>query len=101
MTISTLKIHSKRFSYILILVAALLSIPFIVMQFTNEVSWKAGDFVMMGILLTGGLLICDFAMQKVKKSQHRLLICVAVTLLFLLIWVELAVGILGTPFAGS
>jgi hypothetical protein len=40
-------------------------------------------------------------MRKVKKIEHRVAICAALLLALALVWIELAVGIFGTPFAGS
>ena len=79
----------------------LLSIPFIAMQFTSEVDWKIQDFIIMGILLFGTGLIFELVMRKVKTIKNRILICFTILIIFLLVWTELAVGILGTPFAGS
>lgn len=101
MNVSVSDMNRKKLINILLGVAALLSIPFIVMQFTEEVSWQAGDFLVMGVLLTVALLGCDFAVRKVKSTRYRFFIYFAVLLLFLLVWAELAVGIFGTPFAGS
>jgi len=78
-----------------------LSIPLIAMQFTDEVSWKISDFVVMGILLLSIGIICDITIRKVSKIKHRISICIAILVVFILIWAELAVGIFGTPFAGS
>lgn len=93
--------ENKRLMIILGVAAALLSIPFFAMQFTNEVDWKAGDFLIMGVLLFGTGLMCELVLRKVKNTGKRLLICGGVLILFLLVWAELAVGIFGTPFAGS
>ena len=101
MTVSASDMNRKKSINILLGVAALLSIPFIAMQFTEEVSWQAGDFLVMGVLLTVALFGCDFALRKVKNARYRFLIYFAVLLLFLLVWAELAVGIFGSPFAGS
>ena len=79
----------------------LLSIPFISMQFTSEVDWKIQDFIIMGILLFGTGLMFELVMRKVKTIKNRILICFTILIIFLLVWTELAVGILGTPFAGS
>ena len=92
---------NKRLIGIVITVAILLSIPLIAMQFTNEVDWSPFDFVVMGILLLGTGLMCELVMRRVKKTGYRIAIVGAVLIAFLLIWVELAVGIFGTPFAGS
>lgn len=79
----------------------LLLIPFIAMQFTNEVNWSFFDFVVMGILLLGAGLLCELALRKVSKISHRIVIILTILFLFVLIWAELAVGIFGTPIAGS
>jgi hypothetical protein len=71
------------------------------MQFTDEVEWSPFDFVVMGVLLLGTGLICEFVMRTVKKTSYRIALVGAVLITFLLIWAELAVGIFGTPFAGS
>lgn len=92
---------NKRLTILLLSALSLLLIPLIAMQFTNEVDWKAGDFMIMGILLTGTGLLCEFVLGKVKNVRNRLLICGAVLLAFFLILVELAVGVFGAPFAGS
>ena len=92
---------NKRFIILLAIVAALLLIPFIAMQFTDEVAWTSFDFIVMGVLLFGTGLLCELSVRKIKSNKHRILICGAILLVFLLIWAELAVGIFGTPFAGS
>jgi hypothetical protein len=93
--------QNKRLLGILLTVALLLLIPFIAMQFTNEVNWSLFDFVIMGVLLLTTGLICELVMRKVKKMEHRILICGAILVALFIIWAELAVGIFGTPFAGS
>ena len=93
--------RNKRLTGIVLTVAFLLLIPLIAMQFTNEVDWKLTDFVIMGVLLLGTGLFCELVMRKVKKTGPRIVICGAILLAFLLVWAELAVGIFGTPFAGS
>ena len=71
------------------------------MQFTNEVNWDLRDFVVMGVLLLGTGLMCELVLRKVKQTQHRVAICAALVVALFLVWAELAVGIFGTPFAGS
>ena len=92
---------NKRLIIILISITVVLLIPFIAMQFTNEVDWSARDFVIMGVLLFGTGLLCELVMRKVKSVQNRILICAALVFVFLLVWAELAVGVFGSPFAGS
>ncbi len=92
---------NKRLIIILTSVAILLLIPFIAMQFTDEVIWTSSDFVIMGILLLSTGLICELALRKVTKIEYRIALCIAILGAFLLIWAELAVGIFGTPFGGQ
>ena len=93
--------HNKRIYVILLTVAFILAIPLIAMQFTNEVDWDFFDFLTMGVLLTGTGLLINLVLRKVKTSGQRLLLIGAILLALFLIWAELAVGIFGSPFAGS
>lgn len=92
---------NKRLIIILIVIATILLIPLIAMQFTNEVNWNSLDFVAMGILLTATGLLCEIVLRKVKAVKSRYILCAIILLVFCLVWAELAVGIIGTPFAGS
>jgi ABC-type Mn2+/Zn2+ transport system permease subunit len=92
---------NKRLVGIVLTVALLLLIPLIAMQFTDEVNWTLLDFLIAGVLLLGIGLLCELVMRKVTKIEHRITICVAILAALVLIWIELAVGIFGTPFAGS
>ena len=93
--------HNRRLVGILLTVGLLLLIPLVAMQFTNEVNWSAFDFVVMGVLLLGTGLTCELVLRKVKSLKNRLIICAVILFAFFLVWAELAVGIFGTPFAGS
>jgi peptidoglycan/LPS O-acetylase OafA/YrhL len=96
-----IKMKNKRPIIILLVVAFILLIPFIAMQFTNEVNWNLFDFIAAAVLLLGTGLLCEFVMRKVKKNTHRIIICFALLLVLLLIWVELAVGIFASSIAGE
>lgn len=65
-------------------------------------NWKLNDFVICGFLLFGTALLCEFVLRKVKTQKLRLLICILILLTFVLIWIDLAVGIFNIPgFSGS
>lgn len=93
--------QNKRLMGIVLGVAFLLMIPLVAMQFTNEVDWKLGDFVVMGILLLGTGLLAELVMRKVHNKDYRIGIIAVILVALFLIWAELAVGIFGSPFAGS
>ena len=91
----------KSLKIILVIVAIILLIPFIAMQFTDEVSWTLFDFIVMGVLLLGTGLLFELVLRKMTNIKYRTFLLIAIILTFLLVWAELAVGIFGTPFAGS
>lgn len=80
--------------------ALILLVPLVAMLFSNEVKWDLTDFAAVGALLIGGGLIFELITTKVN-AKYRNIIAIVVTGAVLLIWVELAVGIFGTPIAGS
>ncbi|ERM80505.1 hypothetical protein P872_13045 [Rhodonellum psychrophilum GCM71 = DSM 17998] len=96
-----MKTKNKRLIGIVLAVAFLLLLPLIAMQFTEEVAWTLLDFVVMGVLLLGTGLLSEFIIRNVKNLNTRIAIIGVILLGLLLIWAELAVGIFGTPFAGS
>jgi hypothetical protein len=94
-------LQNNRLTYTLLAIPLLLLIPLIAMQFTQEVNWSLADFLVMGAILLSTVLIIELVLAKIKSKQHRIILCIVVLLTFLLVWAELAVGIFGTPFAGS
>ena len=93
--------QEKRLIGIVLTVALLLLLPLVAMQFTMEVSWTLFDFMVAGFLLLGTGLTAELVLRKVKNKSKRLIIIVGVLAALFLMWAELAVGIFGTPFAGS
>ena len=91
----------KRLLGIFIFVFIILLIPLTAMLFTNDVSWDLNDFVVAGILLLLTGFTLELILRKVKTKRNRLLLSTFVLILLLLIWLELAVGIFGTPLAGT
>ena len=89
----------KRLLIILSIVLSILLIPFIAMFYSEEVRWDLADFLIMGVLLLTTGLALDYVIRK--NSTKKVFLIVSIVLIFLLTWAELAVGIFGTPFAGS
>ena len=92
---------NKRLATIIISAGILLLIPLIGMQFSNDVNWSLSDFVIAGILLFGAGLIFELILRIIKRKQTRILLVFILAAVLLLTWIELAVGLFGTPFAGS
>lgn len=92
---------NKRLFIILAAVPLLLLIPLIGMQISAEINWSFFDFLIMGILLLGAGLLLELVLRKIRGKENRIALVAIIVILFLLVWAELAVGIFGTPFAGS
>ncbi|KMQ63450.1 membrane protein [Chryseobacterium sp. BLS98] len=80
---------------------ALLCIPLLGNVLSKEFNWSASDFLVAGALLFITAFMINLVRSKIKKQSHRILICIVILLTLALIWAELAVGIFGSPFAGS
>lgn len=93
--------HNKRLVTIIAVAVALLLIPLVAMNFSNEVNWSAFDFIVGGTLLIGTGLVIEFILRKIKTLKLRIIFGLVLFLVLFLIWAELAVGVFGTPFAGS
>ncbi|WP_120077177.1 hypothetical protein [Aurantiacibacter odishensis] len=75
--------------------AALLALPAIAMQFTDEVDWTAGDFVFAGLLLLAAGLAAEFALRMARSWLDLIGLGLAIATAFLTVWSNLAVGIIG------
>ena len=77
------------------LAAFALLLPLVAMQFTSEVDWDSMDFVVFGLML---LVVCggyELATRLTGKKAYRLAAGIVLLGVFFLIWVQLAVGIIG------
>lgn len=91
----------KKLSFSPYSLLILLLIPLTAMQFSTEVYWSFLDFVVMGVLLLVLGFSIRFIYSKKGVIKYPLLMIFAVVVLFFVIWAELAVGIFGSPIAGS
>jgi len=80
---------------------ALLIIPLLGVLLTDSVEWGIFDFFLMGSLLLVLGIAINLTFLNIKHFNKRIAIISFVILIFLLIWVELAVGVFNTPFAGT
>ena len=76
---------------------AILVAPFVAMQLHAEgVNWSVGDFLVMGVMLgsVGGIL--ELAVHMSRNRHYRAGAGLALLGTFLLVWANLAVGIVGS-----
>lgn len=73
--------------------ALLLLIPAVAMQFTSEVSWGPGDFVVAGVLLFGVCSLTVLGLRHVRGFGQRIALIFGIVFGLALVWAELAVGL--------
>ncbi len=76
--------------------ALMLLLPLIAMQFTDEVVWDVTDFAVFGGLLIGVGVTFELAVGKTGNTAYRSAVGVALAAAFILVWVNGAVGIIGS-----
>ena len=86
---------NKNILYIALGTALLLMVPLIGMQVSEGVRWTLSDFVIAGALLFGTGLAYEFISKKGGTLAYRAGVGMAVMTSLLLIWINLAVGIIG------
>jgi hypothetical protein len=77
--------------------ACILMLPLLAMQVTDQVSWDLADFAVAGALLVGTGLMYELAARKAGNIASRAAVGVALAAALLLVWINLAVGIIGEP----
>jgi hypothetical protein len=87
---------TKSILRIALVTAFVLLIPLVAMQFTTEVNWTLSDFVVAGGLLFGAGLLFTLLARLGNNRPYRLAVGVAVAAGFLLVWANLAVGLVGS-----
>ena len=86
----------RQMIYAALATASILLIPLAAMMFTDEVNWTIADFVVMGLLLLGTGLAYVFLSTVTNSTVYRIAVGIAAAAGFLLIWINLAVGIIGS-----
>ena len=76
-------------------VAAMLVFPLVAMQFTTEVNWTASDFIVAAVILGGAGLGTQYLVGRSGSHAYRIGALLAILVMFLTIWSNLAVGIIG------
>ncbi|MCR6663309.1 MAG: hypothetical protein NVV60_09225 [Luteimonas sp.] len=74
---------------------ALLLVPWVAMRFTDEVVWDAHDFAVFAVMLAAACGAGELVAASVRGTVWRIGLGIAIACAFLLLWVQLAVGIVG------
>jgi hypothetical protein len=75
--------------------ALLLLLPWFAMQVTDQVVWDAADFATFGAMLVGAGGSYELAARMTGNAAYRAAVGVALAAAFVLVWMNLAVGIIG------
>ena len=86
----------RQMWYVALATASVLLVPLVAMLFTTEVNWNVFDFLVMGMLLFGAGLTYVLIARISDSMAYRTAVGVAVVAGLLLIWMNLAVGIIGS-----
>jgi hypothetical protein len=86
----------RQLWYVALITASILMVPLVAMMFTGEVNWSWSDFTVMFILLFGTGLTYVLISKISDKIVYRAALAVALLAGLLLIWINLAVGIIGS-----
>lgn len=84
---------SKNIIRVLLVTALVLLVPLIGMLLSDDVNWSVMDFVVAGTLLTITGLLLETILLKFQSRRKKTAAIALLTLAFLWLWAELAVGI--------
>ncbi len=79
-----------------LLLLLLLLLPTVAMRFTGEVNWTASDFIIMGAMLTSACGAYELLARTTSNTWYRAAVGIAILTAFLTVWVNGAVGMLGS-----
>jgi hypothetical protein len=79
------------------LISALaLLLPLAAMQFTDEIAWDETDFAVLGLMLVAACGAYEAAARTTGSIAYRAALGVALVAAFILVWMNLAVGVIGS-----
>ncbi|MEE9166159.1 MAG: hypothetical protein V3U24_01645 [Candidatus Neomarinimicrobiota bacterium] len=93
--VTVIVMQNKSIIRIALVTAFILLLPLLAMQFTDEVVWDLADFAVAGVLVFGAGLTYELIARKAGNIPYRAAVGVAVAAALLLVWMNLAVGIIG------
>ena len=74
----------------------ILMVPFVAMQFTDEVQWSLLDFATMGTLIFSIGIAYRLIIRSSPNFAYQIASTLAFGAVFLMVWANLAVGLIGS-----
>jgi hypothetical protein len=74
----------------------LLLLPAVAMQFSDEVNWTASDFIFATVLILSVGIPLELVARRTGNLAYRAAVLFALAAAFLLVWINAAVGIIGS-----
>lgn len=75
-------------------IALILAIPLVAMQFSRDVNWSPFDFAFAGGLMLAVAIVYEIA-ARIGSAYYRGGVAAALAAAFLLVWISGAVGVIG------
>ena len=94
--ITYLIMQNKNIIYLALGTAFILLLPLLAMLFTDQVVWDLTDFIVAGALIFGTGLAYELVARRGGTMAYRVAVGIALAAAFLLVWMNLAVGIIGS-----
>lgn len=95
-TIKTNNMVYRSAGGVAVVAAFILLLPLLAMQFTDEVDWSFFDFVAAWVLLFSAGLTYKLIAGKMGNIMYRVAVGVVAATALLLVWTNLAVGLIGS-----
>jgi hypothetical protein len=86
----------RRVARVVLGAALILMVPWLAMRVTDQMDWGLADFALAGALLVGIGLLYELAARHGDTLAYRAAVGVALAAALMLVWMNLAVGIIGS-----
>jgi len=94
--ITYILMQNKNLIHLALGTAFILLMPWLAMLFTDQLVWDLTDFIVAGALIFGTGLAYELVARKGGTMAYRVAVGIALAAALLLVWMNLAVGIIGS-----
>lgn len=96
MRMTSIASQNRNIVILALVTALILAVPLVAMQFTDDVVWSLGDFIVAGGLLFGTGLAYELIARRAGNIAYLAAIAVGLGAALFLVWANLAVGLIGS-----